>query len=299
METNKSILTREVVAIDDRKKMGRMKDLCIDCDTRSVSHYIISNATTNSALVLPFEKSLAVGDTFMTVQSRDDFLGSASDEAKSAIDQGFRLVGVEVFSRVGNRLGVIENYEFDPIYGTVTKITLGQRLSFPVERFVFFSSDFVFVDDDEATAHDLRSGAKGVGSESKDAAETSVKETPTPIMETQAAPPKAEPTVVAEVLEEKQAAEEPVVADSIEEAKSAETPAAEKADDIPLTDILTEAIADDDALKEFLIGAVTNDDVVAGEGAFKVDKGTKLTKEIVDEAQKHDALLLLTMSIEA
>ncbi len=88
----------------------------------------------------------------MTAQSRDDFPGSTSDEAKSAIEQGFRLVGVEVFSRMGNRLSVVESYEFDPIYGTVTKITLGQRLSFPVERFVFSSSDFVFIDD--ARKHD-------------------------------------------------------------------------------------------------------------------------------------------------
>ncbi|MCL2826085.1 MAG: hypothetical protein FWD72_01625, partial [Eggerthellaceae bacterium] len=92
METNESILTRGIVSIDDRKKLGKMKELCVDCDTLSVCHYIVTSESTGSAMVLPFDKSLAVGDTFMTIQSRDDFIQPADEEARRVLSEGFRLI---------------------------------------------------------------------------------------------------------------------------------------------------------------------------------------------------------------
>ena len=56
METNESILTRSIVGLDDRKVLGKMRELRVDCDTLAVGHYIVSNATTNTPLVLPFAK---------------------------------------------------------------------------------------------------------------------------------------------------------------------------------------------------------------------------------------------------
>ena len=269
METNESILTREIVSIDDRKKLGKMKELCVDCDTLSVCHYIVNSAATGSALVLPFEKSLAVGDTFMTVQSRDDFISPLEGEAKRVLDEGFRLVGVEVFSQNGNRLGVVESYEFDVTHGTVTKIVLGKRLAFAAETFVFFAPDFVFVDDGEATQFEMRLGSKAVKAKKKGVPRIFSKG-PKEAVE------KEEEFEAAPVVEE--AAAEEVV----------EAPAVEAA-----------VVDEDEVLKEFLINSVVSDDVESKDGLFVVLKGTVLTKEIVDAAQVHDALLLLTMSVES
>ncbi|MDR0514895.1 MAG: hypothetical protein LBG81_07020 [Coriobacteriaceae bacterium] len=276
METNESILTREVVAIDDRKKLGGIKGLCVDCDTCAVSHYIINSANTGSELVLPFDKSVALGDTFMTIQSRNDIIPTSEEEAKKALQGGFRLIGVEVFTRTGNRLGVIESFEFDPVYGTVTKILLGKRSSFGSESFVFFSPDFVFIDDGEATASELRTGVKK-GAKKKIVPAPK----PAPRRERKATPyvsidSSAEGTVQFDEVDE-EAAPEGLLA--------AEESAAGQAD------------ADAD-IKAFLIGAVVSEDVESKDGAFKVAKGDTLTKALVDEAQKHDALLLLTMSVE-
>ncbi len=46
METNETILTREVVVIDSHKKLGSIKALRVDCDTLAVSHYLVNNERT-------------------------------------------------------------------------------------------------------------------------------------------------------------------------------------------------------------------------------------------------------------
>lgn len=256
METEKSILTREVVALAEHKKLGKLKGLRVDYDKRAISHFVVSNATTGADLALPFDKMLALGDTFMTVQSREDFLASSDASTERILTEGPRLVGLDVFSRAGNRLGVVEGLEFDPSYGNVTKIVLDKDTTFAEDTFMFFSEDFVFVDDGEATAADIRSGAPG---KQKAGAK---------MIEGQDAP---------EGMKE-------------DDKKSVMEAAAEKA----------QAGSDEDeVLVEFLIDTVVNDDVESKNGKFKVAKGTKLTKELVAEAQKHDALLLLTMSVEA
>jgi hypothetical protein len=40
-----------------------------------------------------------------------------------------------------------------------------------------------------------------------------------------------------------------------------------------------------------------NSDVTSDDGGFKVEKGAVLTDEILDEATKHDALLILTLNV--
>ena len=56
--------------------------------------------------------------------------------------------------------------------------------------------------------------------------------------------------------------------------------------------------AEDAQLVELLVGATLVDDVTSEDGAFTVKKETVLTREIVDEAISHDALLLLTLAAD-
>lgn len=201
---------------------------------------------------------------FATVQSRNDFLTS-SEEADDLIKNGFRLVGTEVFSRAGNRLGVIESYEFDTVYGKITKIILGKKLSFGPDDFVFFTPEFVFVDDGETTSLDVKTGTKP-SKKAKQKVKAGKKVAPKKAV-------KAAPAV--------------------EDAKPEPEPAPE-----PVSAPEPEVASEDDELKSFLIGQKVTEDVESADGEFKVAQGTELTKELVDEAVAHDALLLLTMSVE-
>lgn len=249
METNETILTRKAVGLDDRKALGKVSDLRVDCDTLGVCHYIVSSASTNSSLVLPFEKALAVGDTFMTVQSRNDFL-PLSDEALGIVNDGFRLVGSEVYSKTGNRLGIVASYGFDPVFGKVTELVLDSKATFAADQ-----------------------------------AEEEVE-----------AVPEAESVQVEELEEEFE--EEFEESEEESEEESDEDEPEEELEEEPVE--AQPELADEDAeLVIFLLGQTTAEDVVSADGEFMVPRGTVLTSEMLDEARAHDALLLLTMSVDA
>ena len=265
METNESILVRDVVGLDDRRVIGKMRELRVDCDTLAVSHYVVASATTTAPLVLPFGQALSVGDTFVTIQSRENFLPASSAEAQALIAGGFKLVGVEPYSRTGDKLGAVASYEFDPVYGTVTSLKLADGTVFAADTFVFFAPEFIFVDNGAKTAAELRATAA--------VAEVPVTE-----------------ETVAEAEEE--AAEE-AVEEAVEEAIE------EAAEAVAEEELEAPELSDEDAqLVELLVGATLVDDVTSEDGAFALKKDTVLTRAMVYDAISHDALLLLTLGAD-
>lgn len=275
METNESILTRSIVGLDDRKVLGKMRELRVDCDALAVGHYIVSSATTNAPLVLPFANVIAVGDTFATVQSREDFLPASDTQAQALIADGFALIGAEVYTRTGNKLGAVATYAFDPVFGTVTSLTLDDGTVFTAESFVFFAPEFVFVDDGAKTAAELREGGE----------------------------PVAEVVVAEEVVEEPAplfVEEEPLLADDVAlaEAEDEVVEALEEAIVEEEAEPVVELSDEDAELVEFLIGKALTDDVTSADGVFTASRGVILTRELVEQAAAHDALLSLTMSVD-
>ncbi|WP_180326555.1 PRC-barrel domain-containing protein [Raoultibacter phocaeensis] len=319
METNESILTKGVVSIDDRKQVGKVKGVIVDCDSCGVSHYIISSSSTNSSLVLPFEKSLAVGDTFMTIQSRDDFLATTDLTARGALEDNFDLVGLDVYSRAGSHLGVVKGFDIDTAFGGITKIDLEDGGSFESDSYVFFAREFVFVDDGTKTDADIRSAAaNGSDEEAEDSAplaepadeEEAVEPDNAEAVEeieqgadegmVEVAEDEAEEAeIVDEVLEQGEedelveepvedggVGEEPVEDEAAEEAEAEEDPA-EEAEDDP-----------DAELRSFLVGKVLNERVVSQDGSLVLEAGEEITEQVFADAQKCDAVLLLTMSVD-
>jgi sporulation protein YlmC with PRC-barrel domain len=60
-----------------------------------------------------------------------------------------------------------------------------------------------------------------------------------------------------------------------------------------------DGLSNEDALLvDFLVGKILNDDVTNSDDTFALPKGTEITREIALDAKKHDALLLLTMSVD-
>ena len=233
------------------KDGGKMSSLRVDYDTQAVSHYIVMNASTNNAIALPFENAIAVGDTFITVQSYGSFVDANSPASKELVSDANKLVGVEVYSRTGNTLGTVTAFDFDPVFGAIKSITLDNGSEFKSDAFLFFAPDFVFVDDGSKSAADLR--------QAEDNASDAPAAAPASTPATQPAP--------------------------------AAQPAAPAAN--------ADGLSNEDALLvDFLIGKTLNDDVANADDTFALPKGTEITREIALDAKKHDALLLLTMSVD-
>ena len=269
METNESILTRSIVGLDDRKVLGKMRELRVDCDTLAVGHYIVSNATTSTPLVLPFANVIAVGDTFITVQSREDFLAASDPQAQALIGDGFALIGAEVYTRTGNKLGTVATYAFDPVYGTVTSLTLDDGTVFAADAFVFFAPEFVFVDDGAKTAAELRESGE----------------------------PAAEVVAEEVVAVDEPVADEVLLADDVA-ALAVEDEIVEDFAEAAVEEEALELSEEDAQLVEFLIGKTLTEDVASADGVFVAARGVILTRELVEQAAAHDALLSLTMSVD-
>lgn len=226
-------------------------DFPITIYAKAVGHYIVMNASTNNAIALPFENAIAVGDTFITVQSYGSFVDANSPASKELVSDSNKLVGVEVYSRTGNTLGTVTTFDFDPVFGAIKSITLDNGSEFKSDAFLFFAPDFVFVDDGSKSAADLRQ------------AEDNTSDAP-------AAAPASTPAT---------------------QPAPAAQPAAPAAN--------ADGLSNEDALLvDFLIGKTLNDDVANADDTFALPKGTEITREIALDAKKHDALLLLTMSVD-
>ncbi|MDR1358092.1 MAG: hypothetical protein LBJ48_01870 [Coriobacteriales bacterium] len=275
METNETILTRDIVVIDSQKKLGSVKALRIDCDTLAVSHYIVNSASTGSDLVLPFDKAIGVGDTFVTVQNRDDFLPTNNNESNMVLQEGDMILSEDVFTRTGNSLGQVKRFEFDTVHGTVTRLDLDDGTSFASDSFVFFSPEFIFVDDGSPTAGELRADAQPVEQASS---------VPTP------------QSVDIAVVESPQASTEEE-AEPVDEAAETDETASEK-EEVALEEDDEEASLSDEEIIDFLIGAELTADIETEDGEFKVLRGTILTQELIEEAAEHNALLLLTINVD-
>lgn len=249
METNKSIISRDVIAINDHKKVGKVKDVTVDCETKSVGDLIIENETTHSALALPFEKTVSIGDAFVVIESRDDLLSPNDTASKLAILDGYTPVGVDVYSLAGNRIGAVDGFEFDEVYGAVTRITMEDATEFADEAILFFSPEYVFVNDGRETAKMLREKARGTGRAESSSANA----------------------------HQDLRAKHP-------EPKAAEPAAAKKSDQAEL--------------REALLGERLQEDVTSEDGKFSAKKNATIDEKMLDEAEAHDALVLLTMAID-
>ena len=169
METNKSILMRGVVSIGERKTVGMVKDLFIDCDTRSVSNFMVSDFDHGTARLLPYREVRAVGNSFITINRETAFLDRTSKTSKELLDGGFKLVGVEVFSGDGDKIGTVGGYSFSPKNGSISSITLTDGTEYAAKSVLFFSPEYVFIDSDPSAVV----AAQEPVSETKDSASAS------------------------------------------------------------------------------------------------------------------------------
>ena len=319
METNESILSKGVVSLDDRKQMGSVRDTIIDCDAMGVSHYLVTSSSTGNVLVLPFEKSISVGDTFMTIQDRADFLANNDPAASAVLEGNFDLVGTKVYSVAGNFIGEVAAYDFDTSTGAVTRVSLVDGGEFTSDQYVFFSQDFVFVDDGTLTDAAKRAGAAAGETEatvplaspagaskatepepakpawSKPAAKAAPEPKPEP-------KPAPAPAPKVESAQEEPAKEEPAAPSKPAPAKEKPAPAPAKAAPKPEPEPEPSASAEEEdpdaVLKAFLLGKKLTERVVSADGDFVLEAGDTISEEALEKAQAADALLLLTMSVE-
>ncbi|MCH4184732.1 MAG: hypothetical protein LKF61_04515 [Eggerthellaceae bacterium] len=277
METNESILNRDVIVLDSRQRIGTIKDLHVDCDTKTVNEFVVDSASTHSVMVLPFEHTISIGDTFAVVQSRDDFLASNTPAAKLALVDGFTPLDMTVYARSGNRLGTVVGFEFDSITGTVEKIKLDTDATFERENLLFFTPEYIFVEDGQSTAQMIRAAAQeSVTSQKRQG--TAVSGNRSARMGAATIPSGAENS------------NEQFTDTSVK--KSVRSQYNESKPDE------TESDNELEILRDSLKGSKLNEDVTSSNGNFSAKKGQVIDDKLFDQAKEENILDTLTMAVD-
>jgi uncharacterized protein YrrD len=254
-----------------------------------VSHYVLGTSSLYELTLLPREKVLAVGDTFVTIHTSSDLITADQKGAKEILSEKYNLVGLDVFSKTGDRLGIVEGFSFDAPTGKIQEFTMNDGTVFHSGSFLFFSPEYVFVDLDA-----LVPGAKS--NQDQAVSKTAI--------ESEKLNPVAETSVFEQVnnVSPSESIENAKISDEVNEDSSSVTKSDESAN-TTLEPVLAEAVAAElseevKAMHDLLIGAVLNADVKSEDGQFTALKGTTITQDVYDSAVKHDAVLLLTLSID-
>lgn len=219
MKNVQSIFGLDVVSINQRKTIGKVKDVIVDCIGEQYSHFVIESTDQSVILLLPFESAIGVGNDFVVAQDvKQEARNAESDQvAKKTLSEGFDLLQTQIATVQGDIVGSVSDIEIDEKTGSILNIVSEEENSYGIESVVFLSQEYVFIN----TKDDI--------------------------------------------------AKKPDAKDTVD--LDAET-------------------------NEFLLGKTLETDVASDNGAFNVEAGTLVTEEIIEDAQKNNALVALTIAIK-
>jgi len=299
METNKTILTREVVSLEDRVTVGDIKDMVVDCDHNKIGHFIVSNALEEGTSFLAFDDIIAIGDSYVTIRSKNSLIPNAGTLAEDIQKRECRLLGSEMLAESGNHYGFLKGFEFDSKTGALTKLVAFDSDPVDSQGILFLSREYIFVG--------ALKPLENVGGPIPQPVVQQPVAAPQPVQQPVAAsqpiaqprPTQPQPSTFGQKTPEPskpassgfQPAKPVSSAPSGFVSRPTPAPAPQPAPAAPSAD------AKDD-LSDLLVGTVVGEDVASKDGQFSVKKGTTITEAILADAQKHDAALLLTMSID-
>ena len=147
METNKTILLREVISLGSKKSLGAVWGVLVDGSTKRVGYFLISDDMLSSVSILSWKNIFGIGDSFITVYD-EHLINARSEEGKNIIFNSCRLVGLDVFSSNGDRIGAVDGFAFNTKTGLIEMIGLTNGNLFDSDSIIFVSSSYVFVNED-------------------------------------------------------------------------------------------------------------------------------------------------------
>jgi len=249
-----------VMGVNEGEQVAVVEKLLVGRQSKVVEYLSVN--TGGSGVIpslLPFGDVLGIGHDYIVIQSADSIKKAYDNkELIAAAEEGLLLTGASILSSTGDLIDKIADYVVDEKTGEIMSLNLQGGQEVGGDKLVTLSSKFVFIN------------AEGV--------EPAVQATEAPA-ETAAEAAPAEPAVQEEAAVQEQAPEPVAQAE----------PEADDSDDF-------KPVLDEATLK-FLIGQPVLADVRSDDGEFFIAEGTVLTEDILKDADKHGALLQVTMEI--
>lgn len=268
MKKSSEVLGLKVIGIKEGAEKGIAQDFMLDASSKLVKYLVIKTNNGYVFRVMLVSDVVSIGADYVTTSTMSNVKSLyESQELMEEVEKGFFILGATVLSSSGDIIGAVEDFYFDEKTGVLETIFLNDGSELPAASITTLADKIVFVENSDMPA----AAPSTAAFEEPAAVEAELIE-----MET-----VAEPAVEAAV------SEIPEVAAQVEVVAEPE-PVAEEA---PKRSALEEeSIA-------FLLGKTVMSEVLSDDGLFRVEEGTVLTEEIIEQAEQHDAILTLTLSV--
>ena len=155
METNKTILQREIISLEDRGAVGLVTEVLVDYTAGRVGHLCITEPKTGAQSYLAVGSIVSAGNPYITIKNKSVLIPENSTPTAEISKKEGRLINVEILSAEGDHFDFVKGFEFDPQSGAMT--SLETYTSGPVEAqsILFLSKEYVCVDKGQTFAENL------------------------------------------------------------------------------------------------------------------------------------------------
>jgi uncharacterized protein YrrD len=287
MKKSSEVLGLRMIGIREGMENGIAQDFMIDTDTKLVKYLILKSSSGYGFRVMNVTDVQAIGADYIISDSIDNAINIyESKEIMEEIEKGFFILGTTVLSSSGDIIGIVSDFSFDEKTGKMDVIMLDDGNEFSADKIATLAGKMVFIDPSGKSIAQMAEMDAAVA----DAA---------PVMEEQPVeeePPAGRYEPVAEAVEEEPQPEEEPLAEEVE-VEVVEEVLAPEPEPEPETSAVEEKSGIEMESMAFLLGKTVKSEVVSDDGMFRLEPGTELTQEIINLADKHDAILTLTLSV--
>ncbi len=261
MKKSSEVLGLKVIGIQEGQENGIAQDFMIDTISKNIKYLILKSSSGYGFRVMNVTDVEAIGTDYIITSSVENAINIyESKEIMEEMEKGFFILGTTVLSSTGDIIGTVADFTFEEKTGEMDTIILNDGNTFNASNIATLAGKMVFIDQQRQHMQPQEQIAQQ-------------QEVAVAIEE-----PVVEPEVI---LEEQFVPEEvPVV---VEEA--------------PVVEETSERSALEQESIAFLLGKTVKSEVLSDDGMFRLEAGTELTEEIINLAEKHDAILTLTLSV--
>ncbi len=277
MKNFSNISEMSVLCLEDESIDFTVVDVDIDRANLTIKQYILDGGAPYRYHVVP-HASVAIGDMRMISEKRE-YLTNITDADTLVLP-----INMPVVSMTGDNIGQIIDFSFEEVTGLLSELYIdsgNDEISVSAKDITFFTSVAVL----NTT---IRTDSDNV----------SIPEITAALPHTE----EYEPAATTELLDGQHIDDDVSIlnieeSNEIEEAPAFVSPA-ELADSFTVAEApYKERSALEQESISFLLGKVINHDIKSDDGKLVLKAGTVLTEDIIDEAEAHDAILTLTLSV--
>lgn len=270
MKKSKELIGLSLICIQEGIEFGKTIDLILDPEQGKAEFLVIDDGHPyREVKLLPLNKITGIGTSAITTDTEANIQSfSTVQAAVDLAEKNVKIVGAKVYTKNGQYIGIIDEYQISEEDGKIIKCHLNEpEEGIILSKHIITYGQDVIVVSDEALKENLSPSVKIKEPAGTDAPSSASEKPPLP----------AESPIPAQ---------SPVPAEPLESSPS------------PKTKIQNTAKIFEERQKQFLMGRKATKRIVTEKGEILIDEGEAVTSDIFDKIRENGKLIELTMNTQ-